>query len=891
MTQAPQPAHESARLEELQHCQILDTPPEPALDDVTRLAAYLCKAPIALITLVDAERLWFKSKVGIEASEIVRDIAFCNYTIQGSDPFIIHDTLEDERFCNNPIVAGEPYIRFYAGVPLMTANGYALGSLCVIDQVPRELEPEQIEALKALARQVSSKLELRSSLLELERTMLERSRRKPTGNFLKKIMGGLGLAGAALVAASVMSYQSITYVLQSAYSLNDRQATQANISQLHLQLKSLDLDQHRYILSGNPRYLLSYQATAQTMQHELQLLQQLNANHPKHQAQLAQIKQTIAQEMDETAVAISLRHRQGTAAALEFLQKNDLEGLPAATLDIEVASSDIQSWLQEITPKTHQVMLQFLGAVVFNAAVLCLVFYWIYREITKRHRTQTNLEQERDFTAAVLNTVSALVVVLDPQGRIIRFNRDCEATLGYTLEEVKYQHFWDLFLLPKERDAARETFANLQASQFPNSYEEAWLTRIGERRTILWSNTVLLEAGAIAYVIATGIDLTEEKQAKQTAAQLAAIVESSDDAIISMGLDGKITSWNLGAERMYGFSAEEAKGQVITTLLTPPLWPLTLDGISSLTPRLDCQQAQHVCKDGSIIDVFLSLSLIKNEAGDIVGSSMIARDISDRRSIERMKDEFVSVVSHELRTPLASLRGSLGLLLTGKLGTLSDKGCRMLEIAINNTDRLVHLINDVIDLERLESNRFTLTKRVCDLIEIQQQSVDHVRSMAAQSGVYLDVSLLSVQLFADPDRLMQVLTHLLNNAIKFSPTGSSISLQASLVPSTPMSDTSQVLLTVRDQGRGIPANQLESVFERFRQIDASDTRQQGGTGLGLTICRNIIQQHQGHIWAESTLGEGSIFHVTLPLLQDGALSCPIPHIKDQFLNQYTFLES
>jgi PAS domain S-box-containing protein len=263
-------------------------------------------------------------------------------------------------------------------------------------------------------------------------------------------------------------------------------------------------------------------------------------------------------------------------------------------------------------------------------------------------------------------------------------------------------------------------------------------------------------------------------------------------------------------------------------------------------------------QDGSRIIVEIHEGLIRDAAGRVVGIRSALTDISHRRAVERMKDEFISVVSHELRTPLTSIRGALGLLASGRLGTLPEAGGRMLEIAVSNTDRLVRLINDILDIERMESGRVRIQRVSCAAERLMVQAAEELRPLAEKAGVRLTVTPAPVEIWADPDRILQTLTNLLSNAIKFSPVGTTVSLCA-----TPEADV--LCFRVRDQGRGIPADKLETIFGRFQQVDASDTREKGGTGLGLAICKSIVEQHGGRIWVESAPGQGSTFCFTLPL--------------------------
>jgi len=236
-----------------------------------------------------------------------------------------------------------------------------------------------------------------------------------------------------------------------------------------------------------------------------------------------------------------------------------------------------------------------------------------------------------------------------------------------------------------------------------------------------------------------------------------------------------------------------------------------------------------------------------------------------RSELDSIKDEFISTVSHELRTPLTSIRGALGLLSAGLMGAVDAKAQNLLRIAVTNTDRLIRLINDILDLERMQSGRAPLHVRRCNLSDLANQAIETMTAMADAAHVRLELVLIAapeaVFFDGDADRILQVLTNLLSNAIKFSPSPSIVEVRVESGPEA-------ILLRVSDQGRGIPVEKLDSIFDRFQQVEASDARQKGGTGLGLAICRTIVQQHNGTIWAESNTqrnrGPGASFLVSLP---------------------------
>src|SRR5579883_731837 len=437
-----------------------------------------------------------------------------------------------------------------------------------------------------------------------------------------------------------------------------------------------------------------------------------------------------------------------------------------------------------------------------------------------------------------------------------------------------YAQAWSTSIRPKDRERLTNLVARVTSGASTYSDEFACMGADGR---VYWLSELLhvemLRPG-LWRLFGICADVTQRRKDEQALARLSlqyeVILNAAGDGITGVDANQRISFMNPAAARMLGYEIAELHGQdlhatIHHTRADGSSYPVDQCPIYRALQDGEVHHASNEVfwrKDGNSFVVEYTCTPIR-EQNQIVGAVVAFHDVTERRMIDRMKDEFISVVSHELRTPLTSIRGSLGLLASGVLGSLPEQGQRMLEIAVNNTDRLVRLINDILDIERIESGKVAMEKKTCDTAELIQQAVELVQSIAQESEIRLTVSADSVQIWADPDRFVQVMTNLLSNAIKFSPPGSKVTIRA-------QHERNELQIQVKDQGRGIPSDKLEAIFGRFQQVDASDSREKGGTGLGLAICRSIIQQHGGRIWAESTLGSGSTFFVVLPALAEAS---------------------
>ena len=381
--------------------------------------------------------------------------------------------------------------------------------------------------------------------------------------------------------------------------------------------------------------------------------------------------------------------------------------------------------------------------------------------------------------------------------------------------------------------------------------------------------------GERPFVLNHGIDVTEQHEAEEAlylaTRQRELILESVGDGIYGIDLYGRMTFVNQAAARTLGYTPEELTGRDLHEVV----YRSRADGSpygKAASPILMAMHRSTAIRmrdevfwrqDGVPIPVDYSASPMLEE-GRISGMVVAFQDISERRRLERMKDEFISTVGHELRTPLTSLRASLGLISSGSLDKRPEKRTQMFDMAIGNCDRLVRLVNDILDFDSVEKGMLALNRKPVKADELLRQAATAVHGPASASRIAFQIDATEERVLADGDRILKVLHELLTNAIKFSPQETEIRLSAqSLEPAN--TSAGEVCFIVEDQGRGIAPDKLEKVFDKFHQGDASDTRSRGGTGLGLALCRSIIEQHSGRIWAESAPGKGSRFLFTLPM--------------------------
>lgn len=491
----------------------------------------------------------------------------------------------------------------------------------------------------------------------------------------------------------------------------------------------------------------------------------------------------------------------------------------------------------------------------------------------KRGKEKAQASNEARYREVVENSLG-IVFMCSMEGLLMSLNAFTAETLGYPAGSMVGRPVAELMdasgaAIFQECLAALKTKGEWQGTVHLRRSDGVY------RRVALRSRRIGA-ARERPIVVNHGVDTTEQYEAEE-ALQLAArqrelILESADDGIYGIDLGGKLTFINDAGARALGYAPEELTGRDFHDVVQhshadgTPYSRSTSPILEALRRSEPVRMRNEVFwrRDGIAIPVEYSANPLM-EDGRISGIVVAFQDVSERRRLERMKDEFISTVSHELRTPLTSLRASLGLMSSGALEKRPEKQQQMLDMAVMSCDRLVKLVNDIVDFENVEHGKLELHRKPVEAGDLLQQAADAVHGEAMAARIQIKVSAAAGLVSADEERALKVLTELLTNAIKFSDQGTTVLLTAQKTGAAAEEAAEQdaMCFTVEDQGHGIAAEKLEHIFERFQQGDASDTRPLGGTGLGLALCRRIVEQHGGRIWAESEVGKGSRFLFTL----------------------------
>lgn len=492
----------------------------------------------------------------------------------------------------------------------------------------------------------------------------------------------------------------------------------------------------------------------------------------------------------------------------------------------------------------------------------------VEREVADRtFDLQANVDKFR--TLCELSPIAIFQADLD--GNCTFVSKRWTELTGFTFDETKGLG-WTENIHPDDAGLVLGTWGQCVEKAEHFAIEYRYICKSGE---ILWisSQARPITGGVAAEYVGTCTDITTKKAAEFATSQLADIVRYSHDAIYSLDLNDHFTSWNEAAERLYGYSADEIIGKHRSMLMTceaqlAEAYESQRKMMIGSTPDQILTERRR--KDGTLVQVEITISALRDRSEKALGISLIARDVTAKKEAEQRIAEFYSTVSHELRSPLTSIRGALTLINSGIVEASGEEGKELIGIATSSSDRLIRLINDILDLRKMEAGAMELQLQEIRASQIVRGAVDAMRGMASQAGIKLEVANQNdANIVCDHDRVTQVLTNYVSNAIKFAPGGSTVTISVA-------AEAGKLRFSVTDLGCGIPLEKQSRIFGKFQQADSSDSRAKEGTGLGLAISKAIIEQHGGSVGFSSRPHEGSVFWFDLV---DFELIVPTPSTR------------
>jgi PAS domain S-box-containing protein len=617
-------------------------------------------------------------------------------------------------------------------------------------------------------------------------------------------------------------------------------------------MKDAETGQRGFLLTGRNIYLQPYNGAYRQARRNAIELKHLTMDNKRQQANVNAISHILDDRLSILQRLIDKKQRGGMIVAGDLdTGKSAMDDLRNA---VARAEADERILLAERTARLNRYTGLVPGFFVIAALVSIGVTALSYRNIVCDYREKERLRQELEASE---EETQALNEELTAANEEISASNEELTSINEELEEAREELAIaneSLELKVTERTRA------LQDSEEETQALNEELTAINEEMAA--TNEELMatneELAASERRLQELVD--ELRQADERSAKLAAIVESSDDAIIGKSLDGVVTSWNRGAEQIFGFSETEIVGQPILKLIPEDRHyeePVILARLRS-GEKIDHYETVRRTRDGRLIHVSLTISPIRNKKGNVIGVSKIARDITAQKQDEQRKNDFIGMASHELKTPLTSLHALVQVLQQKLKGTSDPFVPQALNKVNLQTKKMSSLINGFLNISRLESGKLDIVAQPFDLVPLIHEQLDEIRLTVTSHNFRFEAS-QNVPVFADREKIASVLSNLMSNAVKYSPKGKSVIVVCIL-------KEGQALVSVQDEGMGIRPQDLPRIFERYYRADSEHTQHISGFGVGLYLSAEIIERHNGRIWVESEKGVGSTFFFTLPMV-------------------------
>lgn len=753
-----------ARLAAVRATGLLDVRADQAFDRLARLAAQVLRAPVGIVSLIDDERQYYMGSYGLTgrmAEELSTPVprTFCRFTVARDAPLVVENAATDPLVRGSPAVV-EDGVRAYAGVPLRTADGQILGTLCVTDVAPRKWGTAETALLEDLAASAMTEIELRD-----------------VGRRLR--------AGEAAYAALLDLIDDLVCVAG-----RDGRITYVN---------------------------RAWQQTLGYTLAEARALRPIDLVAPEHQGRYRDV---------------ALRLVRGERIA------------------------DFEAVLVGKDGHRHVVRG---GATATMENGVCVETRSVYRDLTRERQGEA-------LGARLVSTIEAttdLVALMTREGRLVYLNRSGRVLVGLPEDA-------DLGAVRSDDVFAERELERFGAEMIPGVLArgvwEAESTLVGAGGVevpvslVLVAHPSMRDDDASPYFVSmVARDLRQrvrdEATLRASESRFRGILERVRAPAAVLDAEARVAFANDRLLELTGHTREELTGASWYGSVVPPEDEVVLT--REMIARGDVPphyETGLLVRGGERLLIAWDSVALRDAEGRVTGKACIGQDVTDQRRVEQLKDQVISIVGHELRSPIGAVRGALQM-LARRLPHLGGQERQLLDMATRNSDRLLKLVQDLLDYERLDAGAVSFDQTLVSGEALLEQAREVMTVAADAAQVRLVIEPAPAEVWADPNRIVQVLVNLLANAVKFSPAGGTVTAGVAR-------EGTEVVFRVRDEGRGIPPDKLEAVFDRFTQVHLSDAKR--GSGLGLAIARAIVRQHGGRIWAESTPGAGATFVVALP---------------------------
>lgn len=818
---------EQQRLKALSSYQILDTVNEKEYDDLAELAKFICNVPIALITFLDENRQWFKSCFGLSISETSRDISFCQYTIMDDEILVIKNATKHPLFKENPLVTQEPFIRFYAGAPLITPSGHRLGSLCVIDRQPRELNDDQRKALRTLADAVMTNLNLRYQHKEANENALEVQK---ANKELEELNHSLKLNKAKLENK-----------VKEVSVLREKEKSQAKIFKHFIENAEdliFNIDTTLCFSYVNPT-TIKYTGYSRNELEGMQYWQLIRSDFQQKVRQFYQ--QKLADHIEQSYIEFPIITKEGKEIYLgqkvkiEF-DNGEFRNVKAIARDITekyeaekilLEKDELLEETQELARMGGWELVLFSGELIFTKEVYKILGIEENQPVSPKLILEMASEEDRMKVESAIDTVR-------------------NTGKSYHLE----------FQLKKKNG------------------EQIWVK----------SHAKIKYKDGLPFKIAGTIqDITQRKkmedERKKMLLRLATIIENINGAVLLENENRQIVLVNnqfcdyfqipIAPAEMIGLDCSDAAENSMHLMQYPDDFVAKVHEI--LQDRLPVYNEEVYFKDGRITERDYVPLYIEQK---YVGHLWLYRDVTWKKKHELeltkakksaeeaavVKEQFLSTMSHEIRTPLNAVLGITQLMLNQKPDQAQKHHLELLKFSADN---LMALINDILDFNKIDSGNLQLESLSFNLHHQLKGIIETFKFKASEKGIILNLHIgdeVPVYVIGDQVRMGQILVNLVSNALKFTEEGS-VTLSVNTAADSKLS------FKVIDTGIGIDENKINKVFERFSQADQAVNKKYGGTGLGLAISKKLVELMQGRLQVTSEPGKGSCFEFAIYLPQ------------------------